>query len=102
VRGVRGKTGKLEPLRRWLAEARAGEGAGEDGDQRDPALRRRQEPPGISGEVDRALRAAAAAPGHCLEPCLARRNDRELAHRQDAVHRDQGEDQEKVEPGYGG
>ena len=58
--------------------------------------------PGSDGEVERALRAAAAALGHRLQPRLARRDDRQLAHRQHAVERDQREDEEDVEPGNGG
>ena len=51
---------KLQPLRDRPAEAGARISAGEDADQRDADLHRRQEAAGVGGEVERDLRAAAA------------------------------------------
>src|SRR5947209_10440030 len=100
--GTVAQSGKFEPVSHRFAEARARESAVDDGDKRDPALDSRQEPPRIGGEVERALRACTSASGHRLEPRLTRGNDRQLAHRQHAVHGDESENEEDVEPGYRG
>jgi hypothetical protein len=99
-RGVESE--QLDPLGGRLAELLARESAGKDRDQRDPALDRRQEAAGVAGKLQRALGATAAALGHCLQARLAGRHDRQLTHREHAVQRDHREDEEDVEPGYGG
>jgi hypothetical protein len=91
----------LDALGHRFAQARARKGAGDDRDERDSALHGREESAGIGGKVEGALRAGAPGLGHRLQPRLARRDDRQLAHRQHAVHQDQREDDEDVEPGYG-
>ena len=99
--GVGLEPSKRQPLGDRPAEAGARIGAGEDADQRDADLHGRQEAAGIGGQLERASGAAAAALGHRLQPRLARRDDRQLAHRQHAVERDQREDEDEVEPGEG-
>src|SRR6185312_4502732 len=54
------------------------------------------------GEIERALRPAASAPGHRPKPRIARGDDRKLRQREQAVEHDQREDQDDVEPGDGG
>ena len=85
VRGLAARPSACKRSRHRLAQLRAGKSAGEDRDQGDAALHGRQEAARVGGEVERALGAAAAALGHRLQPRLARRDDRQLAHRQNAV-----------------
>ena len=90
--------------RRWptgVAKACARIGAGQNADQRDADLHRRQEPARLGGQVERISGARGAGLDHRLQPRLARRDDRQLAHRQHPVQRDQREDQDQVEPGEG-
>src|SRR3546814_3846987 len=67
-------------------------------DQRDADLHRRQEAPGVRGELARDLRAPAAALFGRLQPRVARRNDREFGHGENAVEEDEDGDDRNVGP----
>ena len=86
MRRIRIQTEQLHPLRGRLAEGRPGEGPGKNRDHGDPALDGRKETAGVGGKLQSAQRAAAvAAARHGFQARIARGNDRQLAHRQDAV-----------------
>ena len=98
LRGLVRHADQLEPLRHRIAQSRPRKGAVEHPDQRDPALHRRQELARVRRQVECALRPPAAALGKPLEPRLARRHNRQFAHRQQAVEGDQCQDQQQAEP----
>ncbi len=87
-----------EPVGYRLAEAGTRIGAGQHADQRDSNLHRRQEAAGIGSELARDLRAAAAALLGRLKARVARRNDREFGHGENAVEEDEDRDDRDVGP----
>src|SRR3546814_6963782 len=80
ARGARGLDVEPEPrpqpLGDRLAQAGTRIGAGEDADQRDADLYRRQEAPRIGGKLPRDLGAAAPPLFGRLQPRSTRRDDR--------------------------
>ena len=85
LRGLGLETENTQALGHRAAEAGARISAGQNADQRDPDLHGRQEAARIGRQCERALRAAAAGLGAGAQPRLARRDDRQLAHREHAV-----------------
>ena len=64
------------------AELGAGKGAGEHRDQGDADLHGRQEAAGIGEQVERGLGAVPAGARQRPQPGAARRDDRQLGHRE--------------------
>ncbi len=95
VAGERGKL--LEPAAELVGDRGAAESAREDADQRDSDLHGRKKPAGIGDQPERHARAAVTPAGEIAEPRVARRHDRKLGHRQEAVHQDHQTDQNKLD-----
>ena len=89
---------RLQPLAHRAAQAGARIGAGQNADQRDADLYRRQETPRIGGQLTRDRSAAAAALFSRLQARRARRHDRQFGHRENAVEQDQDGDDRHVGP----
>ena len=94
VRGRRDRPDACEDGRERVRELCAAIRAGEDADERDADLHRREEAVRAGRELDRGARAQVAVVGALLQPRLARRDDGELGHREHAVEHDQREDQQ--------
>ena len=92
---------QCQALGNRLTEARPRIGARKDSDKSDADLDGRKESPRLVGKRQSTFGAGGTGLGHRLQSRLARRNDCQFAHRQQAVHRDQREDQDQVEPGKG-
>ena len=91
-----------KPVGDGLTEACARIGAGQHADQRDADLHRRQEAAGVGGELARDLRAAAAALLGRLQSRVARRDDGQFGHGENAVEEDEDRDDRHIGPGEGG
>src|SRR3546814_8322435 len=72
-----------------------------DADQGDPDLHRRQKAPRIGSELPRDLRAPAATLFGRLQARVARRDDRQFGHGENAVEEDEDGDDHNVGPGKG-
>ena len=88
-----------QPLGDRLPQTRARIGARQNADQGDADLHGRQEAAGVGDELPRYLRAAAPALFRRLQPRVARRDDCELGHGEQAVEEDQHRDNRDVGPG---
>ena len=82
-----------------VAKRRAGEGAGQDADEGDADLDRRQEPSGILRQPEGGGGARASAVGHRLQAGLAGRDDGQLGQCEEAVQADQEESYAEFEHG---
>lgn len=80
-----------------VAQSRARDHAGEDADQRDADLNGGQKPPRLLGQREGGLRAGAALLGQGAQPALASRDQGQLRQREDAVERDQQDDDEELD-----
>ena len=76
--------------------------ASQHADQRDADLHSRQEAPGVGGEQARNLGATAPALLGRLQPRVARRNNGEFGHGENAVEQDEDQDDHNIRPGKRG
>ncbi|CAB5370571.1 unnamed protein product [Rhizophagus irregularis] len=100
--GRRAQPQKMQPRRNRAAETRARIGTRQNPDQRDADLRRRQDLARVRRQRQRGARTTIAGARHRLQPRLARRDDRQFGHGENAVQNDQREDDRDVDPGKGG
>ena len=85
-----------------FGQRRAAIGAGEDADQRDADLHRREKPARIGEQIEGDPGAGAALGRERLEPRLPRGDDRQLRHGEHAVHHDEEENDQGFGNGHGG
>jgi len=86
-----------QPSAEAAAEGRTGEGAGEDANQRDANLDRREEAPRILGKRQRGGRAGVARLGHGAQAAPPGGDDGEFREREDAVQQHQDQDEGEIE-----
>ena len=91
----------LQPLAHRPAQAGARIGARDDADQGDADLHGGQEPARIRRQLQRDPGAAAPGLLHRLQPWPPRRHDGELGHGEDAIERNQRQNDDDVDPGKG-
>ena len=72
--------------------------AGDDADQRNADLYRREKQGRIFGQLDRLFGALVTGIGERAQPRASRRNDGKLRHREEAVQQDQQDNDEDLEP----
>src|SRR5215469_732442 len=80
-----------------LAQGGLSKGAGEDRNQGDADLHGREKSRRIGFQLDRRLSAWVTGLGERYQARLARRDERDLGHRKDAVDEDQQEDDREVQ-----
>ena len=84
-----------------LGEPGAAEGAGDDADQGDADLHRREHAAGVARERQRQAGAAAALARQRLQPGRSRRDHGDLGHGEEAVQQHQRQNDGDLEQGHG-